>query len=348
MEKFASELRSIQTEMKRLQERARMTSIRDNVEDLQSRVHGMAQRIANFRERGYFFEKELDDQAVDFARRWDSLQPSVNDQINRQATQLQAGLGPIERNMNQLAGMSSNPSAGTSLLNSTKAAINNMESKISAAERSVRGMYDNFYSDVQKVDYHLDKIEWMLKQLAEATFKLLPTEGGIMAVKAVWYQGGKEKDEDPDGVLYLTDQRLIFEQKEEVATKKVLFITTEKKKVQEVEWEVPVAQVEGVTTSKQGMMKNEDHIHITFNNSAPYQRIDLHVWQPCDEWVRLINRAKSKDFDSGRAVAIDKEVVEAVKNLPTQCPSCGANFDQVVLRGQDSVKCEYCGFEIRL
>jgi len=47
-------------------------------------------------------------------------------------------------------------------------------------------------------------------------------------------------------------------------------------------------------------------------------------------------------------VGIDQAEVEKVKSLPSQCPSCGGNLDQVVLRGQDSVKCEYCGYVIRL
>ena len=41
-----------------------------------------------------------------------------------------------------------------------------------------------------------------------------------MGVKAVWTKDGKEDKSDPEGTLYLTDQRLLFEQKEEVATKK--------------------------------------------------------------------------------------------------------------------------------
>ena len=45
------------------------------------------------------------------------------------------------------------------------------------------------------------------------------------------------------GVLFLTDQRLLFEQKEEVVTKKVLFIATEKQKVQALAWEIPVANI---------------------------------------------------------------------------------------------------------
>jgi DNA-directed RNA polymerase subunit RPC12/RpoP len=169
-----------------------------------------------------------------------------------------------------------------------------------------------------------------------------------MAVKAVWCPDVKERDDDPEGVLYLTDQRLLFEQKEEVATKKILFIATEKQKVQDLKWETPVALIEEIKPSKQGLLKNEDHLDIRFGEGASLESVHIHIWQECNEWVQLLNRAKTKDFDKTRAIAIDQAEVDKVKSAPSQCPSCGANITQVVLRGTESIKCEYCGYVIRL
>jgi prefoldin subunit 5 len=347
-QQIESEINALQSQVSRLEDLARLSDVRDAAEDFQTRVRAMPQRVANLRQGGYAFEKELEDQAADFVRQWGSLYPSVTSQINQQSAALQAQLRTINNQLTQLARLKSNPTAARPVLNSAKSAADQLDAKAESAGRMVKGMYDNLESQVSGVDRHLTAVEWMMQQLAEAAFTLLPTESGIMAVKAVWYQGGKERDEDPDGVLYLTDQRLLFEQKEVVATKKVLFITTEKKKVQELEWEAPVALVESVTTSKHGLMKNEDHIHIHFGSGAPYSLIDLHIWQPCDEWARLINRARSRDFDQTRAIAIDRAAAERVKAAPVQCPSCGATITQVVLRGMDSINCEYCGFLIRL
>jgi len=149
-------------------------------------------------------------------------------------------------------------------------------------------------------------------------------------------------------VLYLTDQRLFFEQKEEVATKKVLFIATEKRKVQKLLLEAPVAMVENVTISKQGLLKNEDHIELKLAVGAQVQVANFHIWQSCEEWQALINRAKAKEFDKDRAVEIDQSAVEKIKTAPTQCPACGGAIDQVVLRGMDSITCKFCGNVIRL
>ncbi|GAB4493823.1 MAG: hypothetical protein OHK0031_16870 [Anaerolineales bacterium] len=342
-----SRLFSLKTKVGWLQDGARLSRARDTVEDLTTNVSGMGQRIATLREKGYVFEKTLEAQAVDFAGQWRGLSATVNSQINMQAASLQNGMRALEALLNQAAAAKANPAAA-GILDRLEAEIGTLEDKISAAERQIGGMYDSFNRQFSAAKKHLDDIEWMLNQLAEASFSLLPSESGIMAVKAVWCQNVKEQKEDPEGILYLSDQRLFFEQKQEVATKKVLFITTAKEKVQALRWQIPLAHFEEAQASKQGMMKNEDHLDLRFGAGADLQTAHLHVWQEGAEWVRLLNLAKTKEFDKTRAVALDQAAVEKLRALPAQCPSCGANLNQVVLRGQESVKCEYCGYVIRL
>jgi hypothetical protein len=348
VEQIASEISSLQTKVGWMQDSARLKNTLDAIEDLQTSVNGMQQRIAGLRTKGYVFEKDLEAQAADFARQWSELHPSLVTQINMQSSALQGSLRSIELKMMQLNGLRTNPSVARSLITSIESEMSMLEDKVRSAENTVNGMYNSFNSQVYAVKRHLDQIDYLQTQLAEAKFTLLPTEGGIMAVKAVWCKDAKERDDDPEGVLYLTDQRLLFEQKEEVATKKILFITTEKQKVQELKWEIPVALIQEIKPSKQGLLKNEDHLDIRFGEGASLESAHLHIWQEGNEWLQLLNRAKAKDFDKGRAIAIDQAVVEKVKSVPAQCPSCGGNLGQVILRGQDSVKCECCGFVIRL
>ena len=338
-QQIADDIRALQNKVNSLQDGVRLAKVRDAVEDMQTKVTSQPQRIMTARGRGYVFEKDLEAQAQSFADSWAMLYPNLQSQINLQSSALMNSLRPIEMQMPQLTASAYNPAAARGTLNTMQSAVSQLESKVSAAERTIRGMYDQFERQVSEFIRHLDQVEYMLTQLAEATFGLLPTEGGIAAVKAVWCKTGKEQKDDPEGVLYLTDQRLIFEQKEEIATKKVLFIATEKQKVQGLQLEAPVALVDNVQTSKAGLLKNEDHIEVRFQPGAPVQSAHFHIWQECAAWQGLINRAKSKDFDKGRAVAIDQAEVEKVKAAPTQCPACGGAITQVVMRGQDTIKC---------
>jgi hypothetical protein len=347
-QQMSEDINTLKSKIGDLQKGVQLIKARDAIEDVQTDVKGMAQRIASLRTRGYVFEKDLESQAQALVESWALLYPNLQTQINQQAAVLAGSLRPIEMQMPQLSAMANNPTIASGLLTSLQSAVEQVESKVTAAERTVEGMYDQFNNQVYSAKKHLDDIDYLLNQLAEACFQLLPTEGGLAAVKAVWCKSGKEQKGDPEGVLYLTDQRLIFEQKEEIATKKVLFVVTEKQKVQALQLEAPVALVEKVETSKQGMLKNEDHIEVHFLSGAPVQMAHYHVWQENTLWQSLINRAKSKDFDKGRAVALDQSAVDKVKSAPAQCPSCGSNITTVVLRGMDTITCEYCGHVIRL
>jgi len=347
-EEIARKIRSLQSQLPDLQEDVRLTSLRDSLEDLETTVNNLDQEIADLRARGYVFDKGLESQAEDLTQQWRTLRPGVTRQIELQAQTLQTSLRPIENQITQLGARAKHPTAASPLVNRADAAITTLEGKISAAESSIRGMFDQFSSQVNKIEAGMAKVDWMLTEISEATFQLLSTEAGVSAVKAVWAKSGKERKDDPEGVLYLTDQRLIFEQKEKIATKKVLFITTEKKLVQQQLWESPVALVEGVKTEKQGFLNKEDHLDISLASGAPFPSVHVHIWGDNETWSALIKRARAKDFDQDRAIPIAAAAVEKVKSAPESCPACGATVDQVVLRGMDSLTCNYCGHVMRL
>ncbi len=347
-EKVQSDIRSLQSDLDSLQDNVRMSDIRDQVEDLQTSVNGMNRRIRSLREHGYAFEKDLEEKAIDFAEEWEKIAPDVKRQIEKESRILGNALRPIEREITQLVGKSGSPARLRPQATKLMSRVKTLENRVESAAQSIRGEYDHFNGDVQKVQSHLSQLEQMLKKFDEATFDLLATEASIMAVKAVWTKDGKEDKDDPEGILYLTDQRLLFEQKEEIATKKVLFITTKKELVHELRWEVPVALIEKAKASDEGFMGKDDFIDVQFSGDAPFDSVVLHIWQSSDDWQALLKRAKAKEFDSTRAIAIDKTVAEKVKDAPTKCPSCSGTITQEILRGMDSIKCEYCGTIIRL
>jgi len=343
---LASEIRRLEREVASLQSDVRLTRLRDEVEDLGTTASRLVERVKDVRARGYAFEKALQGDARDLERRWAGLRRRVFKQIDRETAALERELRSVEGRMRRLAAQASRPTAAQPLLERVDGAVDALEEKVTSAERSIEGMYDTFKGEVDKLAGHLRRVDWMLGHLAEAKFQLLPTEAGIMAVKARWDKGSKD---DPEGILYLTDQRLIFEQKQEIATKKVLFIVTEKEKVQQLLLEAPVVQIENADASKKGLLGHEDHIDITFASGAPVSSAHFHLdGQDCNKWQGLIGRAKAGDFDRDRAVPLDREAEDKARAAPSKCPNCGAPIAQPVLRGMDSLKCGYCGHVIRL
>jgi predicted nucleic acid-binding Zn-ribbon protein len=346
---LAQEIDSLQTKLNDLQQDVRMATVRDEIEDIENKANGLPEKIKKLRGQGYVFENDLESRAADLKERWIAQKPYILQQVDQQSRDLDMEVSPVEVAMHQLSLRRDNVEQAQLYLNSAKSAISTLEGKVEAAKRSIQGMYDSFSSELDKLQARFDKLDWMLTQVAQATFRLLGTEAAVMAVEAIWIKDGKEDKDDPKGIFYLTDQRILFEQKQEIATKKFLFITTETQKVQKLLWESTASLIENVRPTKQGLFKNEDHLELSFGSGAPLRDAHLHLkGQDCNEWQALLGRAKSRDFDQERAIAVDQSAVQKVKSAPSKCPSCGGLITTEVLRGMDSIKCEYCGFVIRL
>lgn len=344
MTDFAQDFSSFESKVHQLQGKVQLQTTLDKLEDTQSTVQQLGTRLQKIRERGYVFLRTLETETQNLSQQWRTLLPNLRTHTHQQTQLLQPQLQVLEARLAQLSAQKTSARPPQMLLDSSKALLETLEKKVESAEKTVNGMYDQFQQQVQALSYRLSQIEWMQTQLGEASFSLLAEESPIAAVKAVWCAESKEKPEDPDGVLYLTDQRLIFEQKEDIATHKVLFITTAKKRVQELEWALPLQLLQRVQPRKHGMLKNEDFLDLQFSPEAQHSLVYLHIWQPAEQWQTLLNQTKSGEIHSTRTQSAPPP---PARQLPPECPRCGANLSQTLLRGQQSVKCTYCGNEVR-
>ena len=316
-----------------LQSKIMLTSINDDLEDIESAINTLPANVENIRARGYVFKNYLEKKVETLAKQWRDLRPRVTAAIQTQARTLQADAANVQNILNRgsLAG----------------AALTSLESKVNAAVGNLQGMYDTLDDNVNQTQQQVDDVSWTLQQVEQASFGFLPTEAPAEAVPANWKKPGD--DDGVEGVLMLTDQRLLFEQKEEVATKKVLFIATEKKKVQALQWAVPVAQIAKATGSNRGFMGKDDYLTIELESGDPFRTTDIHLKGESGEtWQGFIGRVKSGEIAKERTVPVDQAAMEAAAKAPTKCPTCGATITQTVLRGQTEITCEFCGSKIRL
>jgi ribosomal protein S27E len=217
----------------------------------------------------------------------------------------------------------------------------NLDKSASTVISSLQGMYDGLQDRLAKVEGDIRKAESVLGQVDNASFKLYPQENVIDAMAGQWITDQKG---GPKGILFCTDHRLIFEQNEEVATKRVLFVVTEKKKVQQLALEAPIGSVQEVKESESGaLIFRKDHLELTFGAASTVRFAHFILKGDSAEWQRLINRVNGGEMEKERVKAEDKP-----KQLPTQCPACGGRFTQTIVRGMTNVKCQYCGTVVQL
>lgn len=322
---------------------------KDAMADLDSGIAELSADVESIRSRGYVYKNFLERKLETIQQKWDDARPRLEAELRRQEPALSQLYNQAAQEFNAAAGLGARAS---SRLAAVKAKVDNLESRV----QSARGALDAVYSNVRDTFYQtrsqVGEVTWLLDALDESPWELLTNESPIQAVEAHWWRDGKK--EGPEGILYISDQRLLFEQKEKVATKKVLFVTTESEMVQELLMTVPLTGIESCTASHSGLGGHQDHLDFSFNE-GDFVNAHFHVkGQDSDNWAVLVKRVLNGDIQRERYYpeGVDADAVAAAEeaalaNAPAVCESCGAPLDPEIVRGQRSIQCEYCGTVMR-
>lgn len=335
----------------KLQEAAMLPAVGEDLDEINTLVGRLPADLQSLRQRGYVHQSELEEKTKALTERWDGMYERVADALYQQQTALVDAANRLLDTVDRLYDASAN--RGT--VDTCWAGVRSLQSRIEAAHNTLVGMYDDFGKELEEIDANIDRLEWMLGQVEVATFQLHASEAPLRAGSARWVRQGD--DEGPVGILYLTDQRLLFEQKEEVTTEKFLFIKLKSEKIHEFQFDVRISSVEEVTVGDQrgggllGMGKMKT-LELMFDHTAPLDNA-LFILLKDDPavWEATIGRAKSGEIDKSRTgeAAAEAEVLDqALREIPENCPNCAAPIEQEIVRGMDSLTCKFCGTTIRI
>ncbi len=284
----ASEPNPLQAEVERLnrlQDKIALTEAGDALTEIEGEVNALPAKLAGLRNGSYAFKSYLEDNLAALTARWQDLAARAQPELLQQRQALQASAARIAQQHQRRA--------------LAAAALDALESQAEAAQKKLQATYTAVHAEVKQMHQQLDDAAWTLQQIGQASFSLAPGEAPVEAVPANW-----KKPDDKDGVegvLFLTDRRLLFEQREEVATKKVLFITTAKQKLQSLQWDLPVAQLQSAAGAKKGFMGKDDYLTLTCVSDTPFRTADLHLKGESGEaWRVFIERVKSGAIEQER------------------------------------------------
>ena len=320
-----------------LESEAQLSDIYKTIGHLDSRLTALPVELDGLRRRGYVHAGQLEDRVVALDERWDQIRPRIEQTLNHHVTLLNGDIDQVRRMLGR--GIRGTASAET--------AISGLSAKVSSARNALSGLYAGLDDQIDGIDHSMDRVDWMLDQFESAKFKLRDTEAPLAAAEAEWDRDG---DEGPDGILFLTDQRLLFEQREQVTTKKIFgILATEKEDIQQFLAELEIRDIEQITDleEKKGFLnKSKDEIlEIVMNASAPMSRVRFQLLtQDSTAWGALVKRVMNGDIDEDRAEAYVAEVDEAdavMASFPELCPNCMAKLP-ATYRGATSLTCDYC------
>lgn len=336
---------SIQSQFATLEEKAQLTTIYTAIGNMDKLSTELPFAIEKLRDRAYVHSGMLEDRLEAIDDKWDQVRPRVESQLAAQVKRLDEELDDVDPKVNRMKANDKNS------IRTAETAVNSLQTRVDGATNSIEGLYEGIEDELNKIQYELQKADNMLDLLDESPdIRLREAEGPLLAVKTKWHRDG-EKD-GPEGILFLTDQRLIFEQREEIK-KKVGLFKSEKEKIQEVLIEVQVHEIDNIEHKEEGGfmgMGKDDIIEMTFDSTASLSRARFHLQgQDSSDWAAMIKRIQTGEIDEDRSDEYVEELeaaAEITASFPTQCPTCFAAVAPPD-RGVTSLTCEFCGAVIQ-
>ena len=327
-----------------------LTSALDAVENITARTQKMKQALSDVRSRGYQFGSDWESRATELSSIWSQSRQQALQVIQHQQQSLRQAAQSAQALLRRAE-------TNDGLIDAAESRVDALEATVREAEQQIHQTYDAIEEQINGLESDIRQAQFLLDALDDASFDLLPDEHGIAACRAVW----SSDPEEPEGLLFLTDARLIFEQKQEVAKKKFLFITTEKELVQRKLWESPIGAVEEMESEDKGaFLRRKQLLTLRFSERTRETPGDVVLelkGVDNETWRSLIKRAKTGEIEADRLGApspqeqleteIAQESASPEKELPTACPTCNAPLPPI-FKGMKQVTCEYCGTVINI
>jgi len=344
-EEEATELESAiseaESKFKELISKVKLSDLASDISQLGNDVTELPSAIEAVRDRGYAYRSYLEYKVDVLEEQWKDMDEDLNEWVENESEELEDELEQVEKLVERLteAGITTRAQR---LLGRTQSAIEVLEEKIEAAEEHIEDQYETIQREVDNTKRQLNEINWIMDMKEEASFDFGAAEEVFLVAKAEW-DDGKDK---PDGLIFLTSQRLVFEQKEKTGKRFGMFGG---KETQDVLWETPIDTVEDAMASNKGLLGGKDMVTLKLGSGAPYAEIVVEVKGGVASkfWAKQIKRMATGNAEDERAIEPDPEMVERLKNAPTDCHVCGGKLPKIV-EGQSEVECQYCGATIRI
>ncbi len=292
------EVNALQSSLAELQTRAAFGDVQSDMTELDALVRRIAELLESARQKGFRYQGDLEQQVYGAMSQWQSIRPRVEANLAQQMHAFQSRVETVNPQIQRLNTMLANPNLAGAMLRSAQSQVNALLSEASRISTEMQRSYADVEAQSATLNNRLTQVHWALDQLAAASFQLAAGEDLVAAVAARWDKEGKD---DPEGILFLSNKRLIFERKEKVATKKVLFIVTASELVQEVVIDQKLTEILAQKAENKGLFGHQDFLSVQFKDNH-LGWVNFHLnGQDADDWSTMLGRARSGEIENDRA-----------------------------------------------
>lgn len=288
-----ADMAALRQEYDRLRQQTDLASATGEAWELSREVGRFEERIEALGRRGYAFTRRLAREAADLRERWRTAESNF-DRILRDARyDVRRDLDRVDR---ALRDAERAPGDGTIGLARTE--IRALARRLDEERSRLIRTYENEKTDIRAFDRHLDALEWSTEQLSAAAFQLDAGETMIVAAQVEWREDGD--GDERDGVLYLTDRRLLLERKERTGAFLGIFGG---RMEQALVWSLALDDVEDVRSEDMGILGSRDMLSLRARRggeAATELSIEIKANADNQEWAGFITRAKAHGYEDER------------------------------------------------
>lgn len=278
-----------------MQQGADLTTIKNELDGLSSSLQRLGETMQKRLSANAYRHLGPIQTLLDQARtRFDGAAAGLRAQIEQHSAALRAESGPLTSLKTQLDKLTGSPDLFATTSAKLEGLVEGLEKQVEHTTSALRGQYEPFRDAVHSLERHINDVVEALEAARESNLALQSGESLVTGCKAEWAQTGRGGD-DPDGMLYLTDQRLVFMQDEKKGKMLGLFGG---KQVQGELWSVPLAQISGMETERKGIIGGKAMLTVKLAAGASHSELLLEVKGGFgnERLVEFVERVRAGNF----------------------------------------------------
>ncbi len=307
----------------------RVNNLPSKVNQVDGSIKDISNRITAVRAGGYFLPKQLDQQSNKLYEKWSKAAPDLSNYSTQQSNLLKQKQNILESNI-----QSSNSITD---LNQYADTLSNLSRDLFLIENTVNSGLQEYQSQFDQLNKDLQRAEETAKNLSNTSIQWKNNEYPVYATKI------NDLTNEKQGILTLSNLRVLFEEEKEEVIKKTLFFATEKRTIREVLLDQPIGSIDAIEKGRVGLFKGAG-LFIRFKSQIGLDELKIDTRSDDDEdIIHFYNLIVSGQLENETETHEESNIT-----APTQCPICSAPFTDEILKGQTSVKCRYCGSVIKV
>lgn len=333
-QRLRDRLSSVQSSIGQLTGRLSFSDELRAVTDAHSSLRDLSSRLASGRARGFVYQSELEYVLQDAGTKAEEALNTTRSEAERAASALRSRVEELHGRAFSPRLTRGVPDEGQ--IDWLDQQYSSLDSAMDEASARIKELARPFTELIEEAEQGIKRMTFTLDLFGDASFQQAPDEAPLVALKAKYRDApGGEKE----GVLFLSNQRIRFEGREEkVLERKFLVFASKTEIIKTLFIDEVIGHVASTEASQEGVVFKDEILTIRWGRGGK-AAIELLEGESAEAWSTVIGYIISGEIEQTRIASASPN--QAPLTFPEHCANCGAPLPAPV-KGQQTLACSYC------